>query len=61
MIYSHQDLQIRRNLFSVKVRHNFLMTLRIIGYSLNREVLKIQNRKKSANLNYFGSKMFFMF
>ena len=40
MIYSHQDLQIKRNLFSVKVRdkwrhkrrHNLLMTLRIIGY-----------------------------
>ena len=25
------------------------------------EVLKIQNRKISANLNYFGTKMFLMF
>ena len=43
MIYSHQDLQIKRNLFSVKVRdkwrhkrcHNLLMTLRSTqgGYS----------------------------
>ena len=40
MIYSHQDLQIERNLFSVKVRdkwrhkrrHNLLMTLRSIVY-----------------------------
>ena len=40
MIYSHQDLQIKRNLFSVKVRdkwshkrrHNLLMTLHNIGY-----------------------------
>ena len=42
MIYSHQDLQIKRNLFSVKVRdkwpqkrrQNLLMTLRSIGYSI---------------------------
>ena len=40
MIYSHQDLQLKINLFSVKVRdkwrhnrrHNLLMTLRGIGY-----------------------------
>ena len=39
-LYSHQDLQIKINLFSVKVRdtcrhkrhHNLLMTLRSIGY-----------------------------
>ena len=77
MIYCHQDLQIKRNLFRVKVqdkcshkrRHNLLMTLRSIGYmhclslphSQKREVFKIQNRKISANLNYFGTKMFVMF
>ena len=40
MIYNHQDLQIKRNSFSAKVRdkwchkrrHNLLMTLRSIGY-----------------------------
>ena len=40
-LYSHQDLQIKRNLFSVKVRdkwrhkrrHNLLMTLRSRGYT----------------------------
>ena len=40
MIYSHQDLQIKRNLISVKVRdkwchkrrHNLLMTLRSVCY-----------------------------
>ena len=41
-------------------RHNLLMSLRSIGsalpHSLKREVLKMQIRKVSANLNYFGTK-----
>ena len=64
MIY----LQIKRNLFSVKVRdkwrhkrrHNSLMTLRSIGYKhclthWSGRCWKIQNRKISSNLNYFGT------
>ena len=35
--------------------------LHALPHSLKKEVLKMQNRKSSANLNYFGTKLFLMF
>ena len=45
--------------------HKCLMTslhiLHVLPHSLKLEVLKMQNRKISANQNYFGTKIFLMF
>ena len=61
MIYSHQDLQIKRNLFSVKVRdkwrhkrrHNLLMTLSCIGYWF-----KVGGVENSKSKNFSKSELF---
>ena len=71
--YTHQDLQIKiyhsaskwetADIISdvINVWWCYATQIACIAYSLKQEVLKMQNRKFSTSLYYFGTKMFLMF